>query len=110
MSVTPPIQIGGCGRCRGVGRTITSPVGELLPAVAERIAAPGLDQNLQLLVEPPAAGSEIDSEVLELHLAVTRRDAEREAAVAEQIDHGGVLGHAQRIVEGKDHHPGGRSC
>ena len=79
---------------------------EMLARVRGPLFLEQLEQQRQRLLLDVAPRLEIDAEAVELVLAVARAEAEREAAVAQDIDEGGVLGDPQRVRERQRHHGG----
>jgi len=60
--------------------------------------------NIQVLAEPLASLVHVDPDSLELLALVSASHAEVQSSAAENVQHGGFLGHENRIVEGKDDH------
>src|SRR5579885_956399 len=66
----------------------------------------GARHDVERLLEARLGLLRRDLEALELGVAVALADAEVEAAVAEQVEGGGLLGEQHRIVPGQHHHRG----
>ncbi len=84
-----PDAVGQAGRRRRV-----EPV-----AARQRFAGEGAAQRLGVLDEDPPAIGAVEAEGLEGGEIAARPDAELQPAVAHQVEHGGVLGHAQRQLQ-----------
>ena len=74
--------------------------------VLERLAAPGELEDLDDLAVAGLARLGVDAETAELAGLVAAADAEVEPSTREDVDHGGVLGQTQRVVERQDHDGG----
>lgn len=85
------------GRPRPAMRSCRDPGGTA--AIHERLAAPGELQNLNCFFEQPATLPDIDAEHGEFLRDITRGYDQVQAAAADQVDNGAILGHADRVVE-----------
>ena len=65
----------------------------------EGLAGPGLDHGLEAGVEPLAPALPLAAEQLVLDRPVAQAGHDRDAAVADQVEHGDVLGQADRVVQ-----------
>ena len=98
----PPSQIGIGWAGVGVTRTSYRPSSgaqNLLPGPG---GAQGPDQRLQ----PDAPGGRVDTECPVLVLGVAEAQPENQPSAAEPVDHGGVLGQPQRVVQRRQDEPG----
>ena len=71
-----------------------------------RLLLQQLQQQRQRLLLDVAPAVEIDAEAVEFVFAVARAETEHEAAVAQDVDEGGVFRDPQRIGERQRHHRG----
>ena len=62
--------------------------------------------DFERLVHDAGAVSAVDAEAVEFLDLVAEADAQIEASVGEDVDGGGVLGDADRVVEGEEEDPG----
>ena len=79
---------------------------EILALMIGAFLVEQVHQQRQQLFLDVAARLEIDAEAVEFVFAIARAKAEREAAIAQDVDEGGVLGDAQRIGERRGDHGG----
>ena len=78
----------------------------MLALMIDALVVEELHQQRQRFLLDVAPRVEIDAEAVELVFAVARAEAERETAIAQNVDEGGVLRDAQRIGERQCHHRG----
>ena len=70
----------------------------------EPLLCPGPGDYVQVLAKPIASLVYVDPDSLELLALVSASHAEVQPSAAENIKHGGLFGHENRIVEGKNDH------
>ena len=85
--------------------------GDVFDLVVAAVEADGFavecaGDDFERLIHQARAMAAVDAEALELLDAVAEADAEVEASIAEDIDGGGVLGDADRVVQGQQQDPG----
>ena len=108
-SVAPARKIGGCGACSAWGNNSYGPSTlklEILAVMIGALVVEQFHQQRQRLLLDVAPRIEVDAEAVEFVLAIARAEAERETAIAQNIDEGGVLGDPQRIGERQRDHRG----
>ena len=88
-------------RVRPLQRAGRDPHPAALPL--ERLARPGLEQDGDGLVEPLAPPLPGDAEVGVLLRPVAEAEDQRDAPAGDQVEHGDVLGQADRVVQWGDH-------
>ncbi len=97
------------GLLNGVRKNLVGAVDlvlEMLAAMIDAVLLQQLEQQRQCLLLHVAPPFEIEAEAVELVFAVARAEPEHEAAVAENVDEGRVLGDPHRIGERQRHHRG----
>ena len=73
--------------------------------VGEGFGPPGQAEDLDPLLDERGSVFPRDAEGLELLDAVAQADTEDQPAAGDRVDDGGVLGDAQRVMQGKQQHP-----
>jgi hypothetical protein len=103
--VSAAIQTGGCGFCRGFGRTATSRNVKCTPSWFTRSSVQAC-RMIDRLVEEPTGFRLVDGVAAELVRLVTATDAEVDTAAAHDVEERELLGDADRVVKGEDDDPG----
>ena len=80
-------------------------IGELA-VVGEAFLGPGLDHHVDGLVESVTAGVDVNTDAVELLLLVAGADAEVEAAVADDVEHGHFFGDQDWVMQRQDNDRG----
>ena len=93
------MRMGGCGRCKRLGHQADVAELEVLALVREALLRPRLHEDVERLQEPIAALGVGDVEALVVRGQPAAAHAEIDAAAAEVIDGGDVLGDVQRMAE-----------
>ena len=66
--------------------------------IGESLFSPGFYDDVDTLLEPFAAGVDVNPHAFELLALVTGADAEVDAAAANYVQHGDFLGHQYRVM------------
>ena len=71
----------------------------MVSVVGEPRRTPKAQDNVYDLIEPLGPGLVVDFEVSVLINHLATADAKIQAAIAQEVHHGGLLGHEHRVVE-----------
>ena len=83
-------------------------IGELA-MVGQSLFGPGLFDDINSLIEPLAAGVDINAETVEFLSLVAGTDAQVEASTADDVDHRSFFRHQDGVVQGQHHYGGADS-
>src|SRR5215213_5305935 len=78
--------------------------GPVLASEAHSVLRPGLKQEVGALLHAGATVGEADAVAGELERAIAAADADDVAATREDVEGGGFLGQAERVMERQDVH------
>ena len=99
---SPPMMIGGCGRCTGLGRASSGVQAVVRAGEGERPVGPDAADDRELLLEQLHARPErreLEAVGLVLALVPAGAEAELDAPVRDVVDGSDVLGEHRRVAE-----------